>query len=1794
MNTTEHTDDNNGVKQDSLTHPPLLDKEIDMFSIPETKQNDDKNACSTPPKPADDLALDTQSQTQKKIEPVLGKERAIKILKAFGSQQKPVKEFHTNVLKTPTRDINKPKREKKSLTPMEKAKATISQIEELKKFKDRTIPTYFGENVVIHHIKVEHPPTETKLDNNKSGSIEKVNREIVGPKTPVDSLEALKVYNNLDVDKQSDDDVISEREEPLMSRDLLDASLKKRKLPTAFDLKTKRAKEKRSKRTSQDSRSSDKKRKRRNKDRKKGRTRDVSSRRSSTSSVKKRSKKRRDSNRDIEISSDKRISSEKRIFSEKRISSEKRTLLEHQSRDHQYERYTKTLPTIKYSPNPHVMRHLSTNGIVDKISASKKKKRSSSKSTVEKRKRKKSSDGSTEKLKVKRRRRSGSKADKSVKKRRKELDRSNEDATLKIKSKKVSNDDAPSKVNERTMDGKSPNSEEYHSNWDNWDSVEATDEMTGSSMENLLQLDTIPLQLNVPKQDRTILFMNDCCAKISEQMNQTTPRMDQCDPTMETPIIVDTTAAKCPPPDLEDMKNGTFNSPVIGAVTTLCSNSSIDKYISKISPEKPITKRNEQPKLNHQPIARLYDEYEQFIMSCVPASNESHSNGDKSSVTSSLFESVTSNDGDEELEALKKSLEMKLNEIEHTDSDDTAKIKVPDQPVQIVKVTSPKPPSNVTNQSSDSESSSTSSSSSDSSSSSTSSSSDKKQRKKKTRKQNAKLPLLLDENMFDLKTSIEDDELSDNELLSKVELLKQQFSEKRKELANKRKLIANDAVTPEGVTKSSGTDALLVSAEKRSAISLKIGGNKTNSIMKPVMFDDDDFTDKLMLEVTPTTLARSRETNKLLIERVIEPGVGLVSSSNSNSLASEIINTKVSRIGMMPNNPIMSDIFPKSIKSVPIENAVVKITSNETVPIDTAEMKKYLNNASSHLDSSDSVASKTTNSIESSKSYDSSPAEIRKGSPTKQLIPPSRSDKRDSSDSNSKNRPLSPYSRSRTKESSKRYSSPPPRHRSPRSRKRSYRSPSPIRKRSRGSPRRSRSPRKSPRRVSPRRLRRSHSPRSKRPVSPVRARTPPMPEKHTNRHWEPPHTTDYTSSTKSVLACDNNVPQPICRLESTHAAPWPDEGNSAFAEYNYQHIQTLAPKQTIEDRNAHTFNHLDQSYDFHRASGPYMGHVQYSTENTSKIPVLNSQENYYFQSHVPPQNMQALPRLHVPSMHVSHIAPTQLSPQPLSVQHPPPQQRIFSNLIEIRQSNVEVERTPFVVKGNVLEIVPKTEAVIVEQTTDSKQEDESSYEVKPESIIELTEEEIERRELKRAELKLKRKQERDKRHLERFMRKEKLKLEIKHLMEVGVHTTDVKKATYNPNAIGGKSILRGNVASANKKSVLFADGVAPGDGTSTSEREDVAPLLRERNKRMTKKKLDSKRRRARREASTIKKDATPQLLEITPFIDPEIENMPPPPPPDGYPPIRLPQPKLKSTPKLIYFHYDPKSNTMCISPFPTDVDIPSYPSNDSPPAASTPDLIPKPKVCFIQPPVFEQQPAPVQGVNPSLPNQNTSTLNSSVGSNELHTTVPPPKPFNQQHQQQPSSNSLPSSPALYSSRQVHSPQNFRGPPPIINPQSVPSQQSPMQMQASPMASQWETFPPNTQIPPIQQPPCAQSWEPDLYPHNQAIRPHIRFNNGNNIVHPRPAHILWEQQRHPNPMYQNQIHSPQHQQQPPPPPPPPQQPTFLPRLNHPRFHQNQPVNVNTPHQPHTNFAFNSKYNYNANSSHTWNNQYRNNH
>lgn len=337
--------------------------------------------------------------------------------------------------------------------------------------------------------------------------------------------------------------------------------------------------------------------------------------------------------------------------------------------------------------------------------------------------------------------------------------------------------------------------------------------------------------------------------------------------------------------------------------------------------------------------------------------------------------------------------------------------------------------------------------------------------------------------------------------------------------------------------------------------------------------------------------------------------------------------------------------------------------------------------------------------------------------------------------------------------------------------------------------------------------------------------------------------------------------------------------------------------------------------------------------------------------------------------------------------------------------------------------------------------------------------------------------------------------------------------------------------------------------------------------------------------------------------------MPPPPPPDGNPPARLLQPKLKSTPKLIYFHYDPRSNAMYVSPYPTPVHIPQNSSDktfstitktptDSPTASSTPDLSQRPKVCFIQPPVFEQRstqaPGPVLGPQ-VLSNSNqqlAATATISASSMDVPTPVPPLKFHQQQQHQQTSSNSLPTPPTLYQSRhpQSLSPQNYRTPVHPIGQQPMPIQAMPlMQMQPSPSGSHWDNsgYQGNASIPPLQQQSGPQIWENELYfPQTNPIRPLVRFGNPNNIPKQRPLHNQWDQQRHPT-SFQNSSHS--------------QQPPFSniqshPGPNHQMFHQNQSINPNPSHPQQNNFAFNATHplHYNSNPNQTWNHQYRNNH
>lgn len=304
-------------------------------------------------------------------------------------------------------------------------------------------------------------------------------------------------------------------------------------------------------------------------------------------------------------------------------------------------------------------------------------------------------------------------------------------------------------------------------------------------------------------------------------------------------------------------------------------------------------------------------------------------------------------------------------------------------------------------------------------------------------------------------------------------------------------------------------------------------------------------------------------------------------------------------------------------------------------------------------------------------------------------------------------------------------------------------------------------------------------------------------------------------------------------------------------------------------------------------------------------------------------------------------------PEPPPMSHPHAQTHSYSNLIEIQSQPAE----PFVVqKGNVLEIVPKGEVASKDAAATAAAAAPTNQ---PPTLSEI---ELAERSAQRKEQRARRKQERDKKRLEKFMRKEKLKLEIKSLLESTVSlATDedgeqmqdddedtaeqvVVKAVYNPNAPLGKSCLRPNTSAsidtdpptpvpavAKPKTVLFADGIRPGDGTSASDSDDTTPLpLRDRNKRAIKKRLDSRQRKKMEKALGIKtsrgavaggkpeeKYGHDQVASKL-YIDPELENMPPPSPPAGEPPAYLPQPTLKaskedeSVPRMIYFHYDPK------------------------------------------------------------------------------------------------------------------------------------------------------------------------------------------------------------------------------------------------------------------------------------------------
>lgn len=165
------------------------------------------------------LLLTPMSVQSPTILPVIGKEKAKKILKALSSQNKYTskQQLLNNTATTPTTPKESRKKEKKPLTPHEKAQETIDEIEQLKRTADRTVPRAYYNEAMIHHITIDQDDIKNDRTNNKSNkrtsnpSNQLHTRDSCAEQkiniTPLKiySLEAIKAYSNTG-DRHSDDE----------------------------------------------------------------------------------------------------------------------------------------------------------------------------------------------------------------------------------------------------------------------------------------------------------------------------------------------------------------------------------------------------------------------------------------------------------------------------------------------------------------------------------------------------------------------------------------------------------------------------------------------------------------------------------------------------------------------------------------------------------------------------------------------------------------------------------------------------------------------------------------------------------------------------------------------------------------------------------------------------------------------------------------------------------------------------------------------------------------------------------------------------------------------------------------------------------------------------------------------------------------------------------------------------------------------------------------------------------------------------------------------------------------------------------------------------------------------------------------------------------------------------------------------------------------------------------------------------------------------------------------------------
>lgn len=1434
-------------------------------------------------------------------QPILGKEKAKKFLKALGSQNKYVKEQKINPSPQKERDQNKKKEEKK--TPIQKARETRDEIEALKQnvkispFK--TPMPCFKDSILIHHItadmagessssarkSLEFNKDATNLNHSGDTDTEK--------KSKPATMDAMKINSN----RKNERDSIGKSEDEKKSRIL----------PATYNL------EKRSKSSKKD---------------------------------RSRSRDRRDRSK-----SEKRYKNDKKDDGKKRDGDSRKSDPNFDKANSFFLKWTKVQPSIGFIENPKTIQHIKN----DLLIMSKLERKQIKRKLRMEMKREKLLKKDKEKLRRKKAKRGKNKkpdSDKSSsveenelkKKRRKKQ----EQRRKRSKSKKSPEPLTPELIVDPIIvdsdkkladvivksDPKSPDTDEYMSNWE--------DEANNCNAFSEMNLDTIPLRLPIISDRSKILIKTD------EEKNEKIVQKSDADDKQMKLIVKDAIVVD---PEHE--------------VANIVKKETID--IQPLDCLKQ-TKPKETPQ-----IEDLYNEYEQFIMSCM--SDEKEAEGRNTAIddvvdgikkdlpqihsTENDFEqSFASTDNEDQLEQLKRNLEQQIYEIDSTGrfsldeaDDEEEEERQQHQPQQ--QQLQQQPPEEIQPSTSSlkrKSSTSTTTSSSESTeppgsgnaASSTSSLVVKKKRstkKKKKRKRTKKSSLI---------SAWSEDVPSDEELLSMVEQLKQNFMEKRNAKASKRK-------------------------------------NKREQI------DADEQRSE-----TPPLERRLKETNKILMEQVIEPQVGMISSTNSNSLASEIINTKVTRTckGVFPINDLALEDVAKLASDAKKMNLAASVANSK------AEMEGYLNvvtimkcdsftinnqETCKLIDAKDLPISHVSIKTEENKDenqevqlpkealpfndqvLDAKPNENieikeevqlnavielpelkKEPSPIVQQ-PPQQQEFKYSDDKRSPIRKLSPRKRSISPPHKRNRTPPRKRSRSPR--KRSSHSP---RKRSRSPRKRSRSPRRrsrspprkrsrSPRKRSPSPRKRSSSPHSRR----RRSRSP--------RPKSPPRR--YSSPSRHSIRSSVSPRRKISRISSRRS-------NSPVDKFWSQSYEFIGACET--DRFTATANTgadwqqpESHSYSDYAAYGAtsqpqhnmYPSDQHQQQHQYSSIPVLDHQgSGEFFFSNMDVQQQQ----------HHVHM----------------------SNLIEIQQSPLRPPspHTPFALrKGNVLEIVLKEELL----TTVPVKFNEPSTSVsdKQKEDDKLSKLELE----KRNEVKQKKAQEKEKRHNEKLLRKEKVRQQIKQL-ELELATMKKKEVeivskrifVYDPNAQCGKSILRctDSMERFGKKKVSFADGKTPGEDSSSAE-EDQVPIPLPLQDKMKKKLLKSILPKDQHE----KGKSLVIMDNIKSYVDPELWNMPAPPPPPGSPPVQLLQPKLKksddSIPKLIYFHYNRFDHTMYVSPFPTldpnqiknqssgrTGSSTATTSNTASSSSTTNNPQNKtqhseaPKVCFIQPPTFPQPPPP--------------------------------------------------------------------------------------------------------------------------------------------------------------------------------------------------------------------------------------------